>query len=374
MVLAALTLLAMCPAAGGVVVGVQAHMTQADYRSAEAFQAALERNLAPAVQQLQGAETRIVVYPEYIGSWLVAVGEPDEVFSAPDIGNAMEAVIAEHAWEFLTGLVRSYLVDDGVTGLEGHARRTIFRMKAPAALEAYVQAFSSVARNHAAYVVAGSILLPALQVSDGKATLTETGLRNVSLTFDPQGRIIHQVEKAFPIADEQPFVDAIPAQRITTFPTPAGKVGVLICADSWFPDAYAALKQAGADVVVVPSFSTDPKVWNGPWKGYSGYPNAPDVDAADVGKLSEREAWRKYALNGRIALADARYGVNTFLVGKLWDLHGVGETIAVVRGQGVVQQVKEQEAGGIVVLAMDGNAAPPQAGMPAPREGAAAPR
>jgi hypothetical protein len=45
----------------------------------------------------------------------------------------------------------------------------------------------------------------------------------------------------------------------------------------------------------------------------------PRCDTVDVGKLTEGEAWRKYALAGRIALSGARAGINVFLHGQFWD-------------------------------------------------------
>jgi hypothetical protein len=44
------------------------------------------------------------------------------------------------------------------------------------------------------------------------------------------------------------------------------------------------------------------------------------VHLSDVGQLSEGEAWRKYALAGRIELSGARAGINVFLHGVLWDV------------------------------------------------------
>jgi hypothetical protein len=48
-----------------------------------------------------------------------------------------------------------------------------------------------------------------------------------------------------------------------------------------------------------------------------------------VGQLCESEAWRKYALSGRLAASGARCGINVFLRGSLWDLGSCGRSLAV---------------------------------------------
>lgn len=43
-----------------------------------------------------------------------------------------------------------------------------------------------------------------------------------------------------------------PGSSIPVFDTPIGKVGILICYDRWYPEAWAALRDAGAEIVCVP--------------------------------------------------------------------------------------------------------------------------
>ena len=80
-----------------------------------------------------------------------------------------------------------------------------------------------------------------------------------------------------------------------------------------------------------------------PGRGITARRRLPDVDAADVQTLSEGQAWRKYALGGRIGLAGARAGVNVFLHGSLWDLgSNSGQSVVVTGDQ--TYETKSQEA------------------------------
>ena len=142
------------------------------------------------------------------------------------------------------------------------------------------------------------------------------------------------VRKIFPIRDELPFVCPAILEGLPVFETPAGRLGILICADSWYPAAYQALKTAGIDFLAVPSFLSGNDAWERPWGGYNGAPAPADVDAADAGALSEAQAWRKYALAGRLELAGVHRGLNVFLHGNLWDLgSNSGQSVAVADGE-----------------------------------------
>jgi hypothetical protein len=61
------------------------------------------------------------------------------------------------------------------------------------------------------------------------------------------------------------------------------------------------------------------------------------VDPTDVGVLTEAQAWRKYALAGRISQAGARCGINVFLRGELWDLAAHGGRATIVDGMMVIE-------------------------------------
>ena len=307
----------------GNLLGVEPYMSAADYASQETFQARLDGYLTIAAQRGWLSERTVVVWPEYIAAWLVAAAEKDAVYRAPTLKAAMQMLVLSHPLQFVRHALAAAERDRIVASL--------FRMKAAAMAAIYQATFSGLALKYRATVVAGSIVLPSPRVRDGKVTTTDGPLYNVAAVYRPDG-LAHAtlVRKAFPIGIELPFTAAAAVAELPAFDTPAGRLGVLICADSWYPAAYDRLREHGVALIAVPSDGMTPEQWAGPWRGYDGAAAPPDVEPADVGRLTEAQAWRKYALAGRIALAGARHGINVFLRGELWDLAAHGGCATVV--------------------------------------------
>lgn len=313
----------------GNLLGIQPFMVPDDYVSGEAFYAKLSGYLDVASQRGWLNEGTIVVLPEYVGTWLVALGESQRVYRAAGIAQAMRALVLSNPFSFIRTLP-SAEADDAV-------KYTLFRMKAAPMAEVYHDTFSRLARKHAVTIVAGSIVLPSPGVSDGRLTICDGPLYNVSVVYQPGGSAHESVvRKAFPIEAEQPFTARASVAELPVFDTPAGRLGVLICADSWYPSSYESLKAKGVDFIAVPSYLSPSGVWGKPWRGYDGAPAPGDVDVRDVNKLTEGEAWLKYALAGRAAQAGIEHGINVFLRGDLWDLGSDGHTVA-VNGSAVME-------------------------------------
>jgi hypothetical protein len=172
-------------------------------------------------------------------------------------------------------------------------------------------------------------------------------LYNVAAVYCPDGQAhATLVRKAFPISIELPFTTPAPVAELPAFDTPAGRLGVLICADSWYPAAYERLRAHGVELIAVPSDGVTKEAWEGLWRGYDGAPAPADVDPTDVGVLTEAQAWRKYALAGRITQAGARCGINVFLRGELWDLGAHGGCATIVDGATAI----EGRGGGAALL------------------------
>jgi predicted amidohydrolase len=317
------------PGKQGNLLAVQPWLRTQDY----ATSATLERKLATYLQSafergwLQGGKT-IAVFPEYTGTWLVAADEKAAAIEAADVGSAMTAVALTHLPEFLYRMATAPAV-------AAADKWALFTLKAESMATAFETVFSNLARRFGIYVVAGSTVLPQPEIVDGHLRVHPgSPLVNVSALFGPDGRIVPPlVIKAFPIADEQTFLASGDRLQQPVFDTPAGKLAVLICADAWFPQAYTQARERGATLMAVPSFSAGDGIWNTPWGGYSGAPNAADVDMADIGKLTEGQAWNKYAMQARAAKNGVHTAANVFLRGQLWDLGSDGATLALQGGQ-----------------------------------------
>jgi predicted amidohydrolase len=310
-------------------------MVPQDYESQEAFRTKLDSYMAAALRQgFLNAQT-VVLWPEYIGSPLMAVGEPQSVYQTKSFALAILLLILHNLSSFLHYFFTARE--------KNKAFAALFRMKAQTMAHIYDAVFSGLAKDYAVTMVAGSIVLPAPQILDGKLIAGTGPLYNLSAVYAPDGTI-HPglVLKAYPTAGELPFTTPAPVQVLPAFDTPAGRLGVLICADSWFPQSYETLKSRGVDFIGVPSFGAGtPETWYEPWKGYDGWPLPSDVDPHDVNHIDEEQAWLKYAMAGRITESGAQRGVNVFLRGDLWNVDIDGGRATVINdGKVTVQKDK----------------------------------
>lgn len=264
----------------------------------------------------------IVVFPEYIGSWLVAMEQKSSVYEKANLTDAMTAVITANLFKFLVAYVT---VPDGVTEKDKYAA---FAMKAKQIAETYDEIFSELASEFKVTIVAGSIVLPEPSINEmGKLKIERGKLYNTSVVYNPQGKIQGPlVKKIFPIDEEAGFTASGDPAQVPVFNTPSGKLAVLICADSWYPAAYAKL---GTDVnmIAVPSLGAVDSVWNAPWNGYNGFKAPNDVDTTDYKKITEGEAWQKYSMGPRSVNAGIAYGMNVFFTGNMWGKQAEGRVI-----------------------------------------------
>ena len=83
---------------------------------------------------------------------------------------------------------------------------------------------------------------------------------NVAVLLDRDGQIVGAYEKVHPVASRPPLEPGALLERGVTpgrepkvFETDFGKIGILICFDSNWPEEWATLKRKGAELVVFPS-------------------------------------------------------------------------------------------------------------------------
>jgi predicted amidohydrolase len=307
----------------GNIVGISPYMIPADYSSKKNFRSKLEAYLEAARSRGWLNPKTVVVFPEYIGSWLVLVNEKTSIYEAPTAQRALTTYVFSN---FFTYLRAWFTTPDEA---KDKVRHSVFASKGQTMASLYQEVFSGLAREYRISIIAGSILLPNPEFHKGHIDTWKGSLYNVSAVFDTAGRLQPALaRKAFPISDEQPFVGAGKTREIPSFNLPAGKTSVLVCADSWYPAAYDNIRKDDPLIVAVPSYTQADGAMSQPWSGYSGYPAPPDVDTADIGRISLRDAWLKYTLPGRLA-GQHRYGMMVSLRGKMWDMGSDGEIIAI---------------------------------------------
>ena len=181
----------------GNLLGIQPFMLPDDYRSADTFRAKLDGYLDVAARRGWLGERTIAVFPEHVGTWLVAAGERSRVYQSPTIAAAMQALVLSHPLRFVRTLPSARARDA--------VKYSLFRLKAPMMAGIYQAVFSGLARKRGVTIVAGSIVLPSPGISGGDLVIGDGELYNVSAVYRPDGSPHEDlVRKLFPIRDELP--------------------------------------------------------------------------------------------------------------------------------------------------------------------------
>jgi len=309
----------------GNLLGIQPWLATTDYASSDRLFTRLDGYFTAARQAGVLDEKTVVILPEHLGTWLAAAREKAAVYRAGTVSDAVRLMILSNLPAFLARLPRARERE--------WAMATAVRMKAAATASRYHRVMSALARRYGVYLVAGSLLLPEPYVRHGALRAGCGPLYNVSPLYGPDGLIREPLtRKVYPAGDELPLLAAGHPGMLPVFPTPAGRLGILICADTWYPDCYAVLRAREVELIAAPSFAAEEGGMGRSWEGYSGAPPPADVNLADVGRLTRGAAWRKYALASRLVLSGARAGMNVFLQGTLWEMHPAGPACAVRDG------------------------------------------
>ena len=121
------------------------------------------------------------------------------------------------------------------------ATPTRWRCRSPAPL---TDALSALAAEHRVWLVPGTVFERA---ADGR-------IHNTALAFSPEGELVARYRKVFPW---QPHEECAPGDRFVTFDIPdVGRIGLAICYDGNFPEAFRQLAWMGAEVVLQPTLTT----------------------------------------------------------------------------------------------------------------------
>jgi hypothetical protein len=309
----------------GNIVGINAYMVPQDYASADHFFAKLDGYMQAAKLEGWLSPKTTVLFPEYIGTWLIVEREKSSIYKAATVDEALSTFVSSNFFRYIRAW---FMAPDGT---EDKIKHSVFASKSERMARIYREEFSKLAKKYAVTIVAGSILLQEPSVSKSGTIRIKNGpLYNVSAVFNPDGSLQKElILKSFPIADEKPFITPSPITQLPAFNLPSGRTSVMICADSWFPETYQAAAKKQAEVLLVPSYTQPNQIMDKPWTGYSGFAAPTDTDTLDIGRISLREAWIKYTLPGRIRSSGAHAGVNVTLKGKLWNLGTDGEFIVV---------------------------------------------
>ncbi|GBC86843.1 Aliphatic amidase [bacterium HR12] len=134
---------------------------------------------------------------------------------------------------FLTG------EDPWTPGPPDHARRVAEPVPGP-----LTERLSRLARSIGRWLVPGSIVERA-----GRK------LHNTALVFDPEGRLVARYRKVFPWKPYEELDRGTEPPPVFEIPG-AGRAGVMICYDGWFPEMARSLAFRGAEVILHPTLTT----------------------------------------------------------------------------------------------------------------------
>ncbi len=112
--------------------------------------------------------------------------------------------------------------------------------------EPWVKQLKDFVREHRAWTVVPLTL----REEDGRCS-------NAAVLFDRAGEVAGVFRKVHPMKDPDGRFEAgvTPGDAYPVFECDFGKLGILICWDMSYPEAWAALANAGAEIVVLPSAS-----------------------------------------------------------------------------------------------------------------------
>ncbi|AOE64915.1 carbon-nitrogen hydrolase family protein [Pseudomonas corrugata] len=326
------------PADRGNLLGIQPELFPTDYQNP----GHLRRKLAAYLQTAHDlgllSDKTIVVLPEHIGTWLMISREKDELYQAGTLKEAMNWLAISNPLAFIRGLISA----QGDNRLDD----AYLRMKADTMARDYQAMFGGLAREFGVTLVAGSIILPEPSVSEGELKIGRGALYNSSLVFGSDGLPLGQPQRQqHPVFEQRDVLEADRQQALRVVDTPAGRLGVLIGSDSWYPRYYRQLNDQGAQLIAVPAFISGRDTWNKPWNGYKGL-STPSEVSLKPGEMSEGQAWHRLTLTSQLPISQAKGGVSVFLRGQFWDNGSAGQSFISHDGQ----HFSDGEARGALLL------------------------
>lgn len=309
----------------GNIIGIEPVMVPGDYSAAAKFEAKLDQYFSRAQSQGWINSGTTILLPEHIGTWLMAVDQGSRAYSETSSFDAMVPVIAHNLIEF----AKNYFIFDNFDNVTAALIRTRTRASADAQLAVY----ANLSQKYGVTLVAGSSALMTPGAYPDSLSYGHGPIFNAGFVFGPDGDAqIDAVRKVHPIPSETGFITASKPEFLPTLDLSSGhKMGVLICADSWFEDTTDYLADENVDVVLVPSFLAN-TAWDAPWQGYLNDTPQNDNWRDDIGEITEGDAWIKYALPAQLARRNIRWGMNVFLKGKLWGQQGDGRALIIEDG------------------------------------------
>lgn len=309
------------PGERGNLLGIEPLLYPSDYQNLQRLRLKLAAYLQQAREQGLVNPRTVVVLPEHIGTWLWARGEKNELYQVTQRREAEQ-------WLELSNPLRYGLAMLWATGDDRRADAHL-RMKAAQMAADYQALFSGLAKEFGVTLVAGSIVLPAPYVENGVLHAGSGPLFNSSLIFAGDGSVLGQPQRQqFADSEVRRYIQGGRGQNgreqsLHVVSTPAGRLGVLIGSDSWYPENYQQLAQQSAQLIANPVFLSGKHSWDAPWRGNRHQDAAAELPL-QRGQVSEQQAWQQLTLAANPSLTS----ISVFMRGQFWELGADGQGFA----------------------------------------------
>lgn len=320
------------------ILAVQPYMEVSDYFNQDIYKSKISQYLDAANTKDFIDKNTLIIYPENVGTWLVLVGEKHSISGMKSLKKVMGALAWSNVFDFFLGFLK--------TGDEINTESSaIFRMKAKSMLEAYYTTFSELSEETGAYIIAGSIVLPAPSVVEGKIYVELNGpLYNASFLFGPDGNVIGEpILKPFP--DSTLDLDSKEPRKSQVFELPFGKTSIAICRDSWHSQSYKNVSDQSSETVLVTSFCTGEH--SAPFSETEDAmeSNSRKGDSKNTDYLVKLESEKEHYLSSSTRNVKSNVAFNVFLHGDLWDLDLTGQAHAMLNNK--LHPITQAEKGGV---------------------------
>jgi len=322
------------------IIGIQPYMMVEDYFNPVKFKQKMRQYLVAATEQGFIKNKTIILYPDYIGTWLILLGEKHALAEKETIKGALSTLIFSNVFDFFLGYIK--------TGEEEEKSiSAILRMKSKVMASVYYNTFSELAKETGAYIVAGSIVLPGPYVSNGRLYIENSKeLYNVSLIFGPDGEIFGDpIFELYPNSSELKFISEPESKVVQTIEFPFAKSSILISQDSWHPELFNQINSSGSEFLLVSSFQSAINGIDSLWSGYDKKLSPESTGSDSNNQLKAKDAWEKYSLLNQLKGNSQTFGFNVFFRGEFWELDLYGQPSVVFKDS--VLQVSPSEKAGI---------------------------
>jgi predicted amidohydrolase len=232
---------------------VQPKMSLSDYASPGSFGDKMGGLMRQAARAFEADCPSLVVFPEYLGLYFAfAPRYWREASAEPTLQGAVARI------------VKSYAPDQhSPASFNAAARRLLFRDNALEMERAYLAVFAGLAREHACYIVAGSLCTPVIDESPhrgGRFIAPGDAVYNQSYLLSPAGLSLHRTRKVHLPDGEDAYVDAAPTDNLLPANTAVGRIGTALCFDGYHHSVIERFDAAGTAIIAQPLYFPNPEL------------------------------------------------------------------------------------------------------------------